>query len=506
MDYYEVLGVPRDASDTEIKRAFHKLARRYHPDRNPGDDEAEARFKQISAAHDVLGDPEKRASFDRGDHARSSDHSPPGGSADLVQADPYLTPSVIEWAFDDASHPTLTTIRLSNRTGRNILEYYPSQWEGRLWRIAAMAELDSGHDLCDFVLEPRRPESLATGKHEEAVTFVIDDVPTTLTVRVSVAAPTTVPPHRASPPPPRKPPPRTASPPPPRSPSERRTRARLLIGAFTIGALALVALVAALTSSGSSSSSRPAPRSTGDAKPVSSTRASTPSPPSTTTTTANAPSSSSGPGSSVATALSIRAGVEEEGNSGTAAYGVGSCGPEQGQVWKTRLTKGEHVAIVWGGENGHATGLDVWPPGTGEVHGSGEGRVTYQSTSGDPTTLTFIAPATGTYPIIIDDSCGNPGSFHFRLTTHSVRPIAARPAPSRPTTTRSQTPRSEEHASPPTRAEPPARTEPTPTPQQTTNAPAVEGGSQPSAPAASGGNPGVAGGSPGESAPEGGNR
>src|ERR1700694_5463043 len=65
-DYYETLGVKRDASDDDIKKAYRKLARRYHPDRNPGDKQAEARFKEISEAHDVLGDPEKRKQYDRG--------------------------------------------------------------------------------------------------------------------------------------------------------------------------------------------------------------------------------------------------------------------------------------------------------------------------------------------------------------------------------------------------------------------------------------------------------
>jgi molecular chaperone DnaJ len=64
-DHYKVLGVGRKASADEIKKAYRKLARRYHPDKNPGDAKAEARFKEISQAHDVLGDPEKRKEYDR---------------------------------------------------------------------------------------------------------------------------------------------------------------------------------------------------------------------------------------------------------------------------------------------------------------------------------------------------------------------------------------------------------------------------------------------------------
>jgi molecular chaperone DnaJ len=65
-DYYKTLGVGKNASDEEIKKAYRKLARQYHPDRNPGDKKAEERFKEISQAHDVLSDPDKRKAYDRG--------------------------------------------------------------------------------------------------------------------------------------------------------------------------------------------------------------------------------------------------------------------------------------------------------------------------------------------------------------------------------------------------------------------------------------------------------
>ena len=64
-DLYSILGVPKSADDKDIRSAYRKLARKFHPDVNPGDKAAEARFKEISAAHEVLGDPEKRKLYDK---------------------------------------------------------------------------------------------------------------------------------------------------------------------------------------------------------------------------------------------------------------------------------------------------------------------------------------------------------------------------------------------------------------------------------------------------------
>ena len=64
-DYYEVLGVEKNASDAEIKKAYRKLAMKYHPDQNPGDKSAEEKFKEINEAYEVLSDADKKARYDQ---------------------------------------------------------------------------------------------------------------------------------------------------------------------------------------------------------------------------------------------------------------------------------------------------------------------------------------------------------------------------------------------------------------------------------------------------------
>ncbi|MCC6191842.1 MAG: DnaJ domain-containing protein [Anaerolineales bacterium] len=86
-DYYQVLGVKKGASEKEIKSAFRRLAQQYHPDKNPGDKRSEDKFKEINEAYEVLGDPQKRAKYDRlgASYAQWERAGQPGGGFDFSQ-------------------------------------------------------------------------------------------------------------------------------------------------------------------------------------------------------------------------------------------------------------------------------------------------------------------------------------------------------------------------------------------------------------------------------------
>ena len=68
-DYYEVLGIEKGADEDTIKKAYRTMAKKYHPDLNPGNADAEAKFKEVNDAYSILSDPEKRAAYDRYGHA-----------------------------------------------------------------------------------------------------------------------------------------------------------------------------------------------------------------------------------------------------------------------------------------------------------------------------------------------------------------------------------------------------------------------------------------------------
>src|SRR5512138_804507 len=87
-DYYEVLGIERGASEESVKKAYRKLAFDHHPDRNPGDKDAEARFKEATEAYEVLRDPDKRAQYDRFGHTPfGGGGAGPGGFSGFDLAD-----------------------------------------------------------------------------------------------------------------------------------------------------------------------------------------------------------------------------------------------------------------------------------------------------------------------------------------------------------------------------------------------------------------------------------
>src|SRR5438477_9689550 len=81
-DYYEVLGLNRDAAEEDIKKAYRRLAMKWHPDRNPDNPKAEENFKEAKEAYEVLADPQKRAAYDQFGHAGVDPHAAggPGGA------------------------------------------------------------------------------------------------------------------------------------------------------------------------------------------------------------------------------------------------------------------------------------------------------------------------------------------------------------------------------------------------------------------------------------------
>src|SRR5438105_15566437 len=89
-DYYEVLGLDRNASTDDIKKAYRKLAVKFHPDKNPGDKTAEDKFKEVGEAYEALSDPQKRAAYDQYGHAAFDARLRGGGRGGGFHA-PFVT-------------------------------------------------------------------------------------------------------------------------------------------------------------------------------------------------------------------------------------------------------------------------------------------------------------------------------------------------------------------------------------------------------------------------------
>ncbi len=101
-DYYDVLGISRTADEREIRRAFRKLARQYHPDLNPGDESAERKFKEVNEANEVLSDPDKRTKYDRyGDKWMHADRIEAQGSAGTYSGGGFRQGTRVEYGFGD---------------------------------------------------------------------------------------------------------------------------------------------------------------------------------------------------------------------------------------------------------------------------------------------------------------------------------------------------------------------------------------------------------------------
>ena len=113
-DYYEVLGVAKNASDAELKKAYRKLAKKYHPDVNPGDKEAEAKFKEATEAYGILSDPDKRKQYDQFGHAAFE-----GGAGGMERA--FLGLLIIEIFKNGMAVAGLNTYGQQAVTGLMIL-------------------------------------------------------------------------------------------------------------------------------------------------------------------------------------------------------------------------------------------------------------------------------------------------------------------------------------------------------------------------------------------------
>ena len=172
-DYYDILGIPRDASEKDVKAAYRRLARKYHPDVNPGDAAAEERFKEVAEAFAVLSDPDKRATYDRGGHAAfGPDFDPFAGMGFDFRSGGFPDLSELFRAFSGGAAP-----RAQNRPSRGEDIHYDirvpfrdavtgTTLEIRLPRQVACASCD-GRGVRTGTGDVQCPECLGTGSREQ---------------------------------------------------------------------------------------------------------------------------------------------------------------------------------------------------------------------------------------------------------------------------------------------------------------------------------------------------
>ena len=225
MSHYDTLGVSRDADEKVVRRAFRRMARKYHPDLNPGDEDAERRFKEINEAYEVLSDPEKRGKYDRfGDNWKHADQmgagfgsggpfewtvthsggeSPFGNADDLLnqffggrrRRAPAHVETTVEISLEEAFHGAkrLVTYTAHGRSRRLEVSIPPGVDNGSTVRISP----DPGQQILINIVLTRHPRLERKGNDlylelpipvEDAILGAEIDVPT-LTGRVRLTVP-----------------------------------------------------------------------------------------------------------------------------------------------------------------------------------------------------------------------------------------------------------------------------------------------------------------------------